>query len=89
MSAPGGNPRRLVRECTSERAADVPKTYSPHMTGETDLGRLLATMRPTLHPGEFVFTTAEEELAGVEPVVMVREAEGVTLVLDRAQAVAQ
>ena len=59
------------------------------MAGETDLERLLASMRPTLQPGEYVFTTAEGELEGVEPVVMVREAEGVTLVLDRAQADAE
>jgi hypothetical protein len=59
------------------------------VAGETDLERLLATMRPLLRPGEYVFTTAEGDLVGVEPVVTVREAEGVTLVLDRAQADAE
>jgi uncharacterized protein len=59
------------------------------VTGEADLGRLLATMRPLLRRGEYVFATAEDVLEGVEPVVTVREAEGVTLVLDRAQADAE
>jgi hypothetical protein len=46
-------------------------------------------MRPLLRPGEYVFTTTEGELVGVDPVVTVREAEGTTLVLDRAQADAE
>ena len=56
------------------------------MSGERDLGRLLATMRPELHAGEFVFTTAARVPEGVEPVVTVREPEGLTLVLARGEA---
>ncbi len=56
------------------------------MSGERDLDRLLATMRPELHAGEFVFTTAATVPEGVEPVVMVREPEGLTLVARREEA---
>ncbi|AMJ64867.1 ACT domain-containing protein [Hymenobacter sp. PAMC 26628] len=55
--------------------------------GETDLARLLATMQPALHPGDYVFCVAG---AGA-PVPAgalgwFREAEGVTLILPRADA---
>lgn len=43
-------------------------------------------MRPELHGGEVVFVTVAEVPAGVEPVVTVRESEGLTLVLARAEA---
>ena len=56
------------------------------MSGERDLARLLASMRPELRSGAFVFTTSDAVPAGVEPVVTVREPEGVTLVLDRDEA---
>jgi uncharacterized protein len=57
--------------------------------GETDLRRLLASMEPELVPGEWVFVTVptgSAVLAEVEPVVTVREREGVTLVLARDDA---
>ena len=53
---------------------------------ERDLGRLLATLRPVLYDAELVFTTAREQPAGTSPVVVVHEPEGVTLVLQRAEA---
>jgi hypothetical protein len=56
------------------------------MSGERDLDRLLASMRPELSAGEFVFTTTDAVPDGAEPVVTVREPEGVTLVLDRDEA---
>lgn len=60
------------------------------MAGETDLARLLATMQPALHPGDYVFCT----LAPAAPVPAgalswFREAEGLTLILPRADADAQ
>jgi len=61
------------------------------MTGETDLGRLLATMRPVLRPGRFVFTTVPGDTplpAGVEPVMSFRETEGLTLILAEEAAAA-
>jgi uncharacterized protein len=58
----------------------------PPPAGERDLGRLLRTMDPELQPGSYVFTTVPEVPAAAEPVVLVREPEGITLVLPREQA---
>jgi hypothetical protein len=57
--------------------------------GETDLGVLLASMQPELVPGEFVYCTVPVGAAvpaDANPVVVVREPEGLTLVLSRADA---
>lgn len=59
------------------------------MPGETDLPTLLRTLQPTLRPGEFVFCAVDEATARAHlgtAAVVVREAEGVTLVLLRADA---
>ncbi|WP_169946534.1 ACT domain-containing protein [Microbispora sp. H11081] len=57
------------------------------MTGETDLRTLLATMRPELNPGRYVFTTVGRDLPpGVRPVVTVAEEEGLTAVLPQLEA---
>jgi hypothetical protein len=48
---------------------------------ERDLHTLLTTMRPVLGEGRYVFTTAAAVPEGLSPVVTVREAEGITLVL--------
>jgi SAM-dependent methyltransferase len=56
-------------------------------SGEQDLATLLATMRPELLPGAYVFTTTTGPVPdGVDPVAVVREDEGLTLVVDRAVA---
>ena len=56
--------------------------------GETDLARLLAAMQPVLHPGEYVFCTADP--AAPVPAAQVlgsfQEPEGLTLILPRAAA---
>jgi hypothetical protein len=52
--------------------------------GETDLETLLRTLQPVLHPGEFVFASLPE--AAGNPVCTFREAEGVTVILRRAEA---
>ncbi|WP_329542938.1 ACT domain-containing protein [Streptomyces sp. NBC_01358] len=59
------------------------------MTGESDLRVLLSDLRPELHPGRYVYATAPDGRvpAGAAPVVTVREAEGLTLVLPEAVAV--
>jgi len=57
------------------------------MPGESDLTTLLATMAPVLHEGEFVFCTVAApvpEALRTRAVAVVREQEGITLVLDRA-----
>ena len=54
------------------------------MPGERDLDTLLRSLRPVLHADEFVFCT-HAEVAG-DPICIVREREGLTLVLRRAEA---
>ena len=56
------------------------------MAGERDLDRLLATMEPELQPGRYVFTTVGEVPVDCDPVALVREAEGTTLVLELEEA---
>lgn len=56
------------------------------MSGERDLRTLIATMRPELQPGRFVFATVPEPPEGCTPVVQVREDEGVTLVVPQDEA---
>lgn len=55
------------------------------MPGETDLRRLLGELDPEVVPGSFVVVTAVEPL-DVESVATVREIEGTTHVLARAEA---
>ncbi|MDF1501610.1 ACT domain-containing protein [Roseisolibacter sp. H3M3-2] len=58
-------------------------------TGETDLATLLATLRPALLDGEFVFVSLPAEAAAAHlaaAFAMVREEEGVSLVLRAAYA---
>ena len=55
---------------------------------ETDLSTLIRTMRPRLLPGLFVFATADALPAGLNPIMTFREAESITLVLPRDQAIA-
>jgi hypothetical protein len=50
--------------------------------GERDLATLLATMEPRLRPGEFVYAVGEVD--GAE--ALVREQEGVSVVLERGRA---
>jgi uncharacterized protein len=56
------------------------------MSGERDLAALLATMEPELQPGRYVFTTTTRVPKTANPVALIREAEGVALVLDQDQA---
>lgn len=56
------------------------------MSGETDLATLLASLEPVLQPGVYVFATVEAVPPTCEPIVTVREAEGITLVLTKADA---
>ncbi|OKK03946.1 acetyltransferase [Streptomyces sp. CB03234] len=58
------------------------------MSGERDLTRLLAGMRPELNPGHFVFATVDGPAVppGLHPVVTVTESEGLTLVVPQDEA---
>jgi len=52
------------------------------MSGETNLDALLGGMKPRLHAPVFAFATVERAPVGVEPLMVFREAEGVTLVAE-------
>ncbi|MBC6462342.1 ACT domain-containing protein [Actinomadura sp. HBU206391] len=59
------------------------------MSGQTDLGRLLAGLDPQLHEGEYVFVTLPDAASappGLDPVLSFQEDEGRTLILPRGQA---
>ncbi|WP_331371698.1 ACT domain-containing protein [Sinorhizobium chiapasense] len=59
------------------------------MSGETDLARLLAEMTPILQEGEYVYCTVQGDAApwlALEPIGTFREAEGLTLILERSRA---
>ena len=59
------------------------------MVGETDLGRLVATMRPALDPETYAFVTVAayaREHEALCPIMIFREAEAVTLVLTEMAA---
>jgi hypothetical protein len=53
---------------------------------EHDLARLLAHLSPIRRPGRYVYACVDHLPAGVEPFAVVREAEGITLVLERHEA---
>ncbi len=59
------------------------------MPGETNLQRLLANMQPELLKGEFVFCSVspkEFEQLRIHPIGWFREAEGITLIVERSIA---
>jgi len=58
------------------------------MRGETDLMKLLKSMRPELNAGEYVFCVLDSstQLADVTPLGFFREREGVTVILPRTDA---
>ena len=58
------------------------------MHGETDLPKLLASMKPQLHEEVFVFATTKEpyDVAALKPLLQFQEAEGTTLIVTRAAA---
>lgn len=65
--------------------------------GETNLDHLIRSMEPTLHPDEFVFSTFSDttnsrfgtdhsELLALNPIMLFKESEGVTLILEHTKA---
>jgi hypothetical protein len=56
------------------------------MSGLTDVTALLRAMKPELHPGRYVFTTAPDIPADVHVVACVREEEGMSLVTEQSAA---
>lgn len=59
------------------------------MSGEADLSRLLATMRPVLHAEPWGFAlVGEANILGAEDFALIREAEGLTLIAPAARLAA-
>lgn len=58
------------------------------MSAEHDLETLIRSMQPVLQPGQFVFATvpAQTDLSTLEPQMVFREAEGLTLILEQQKA---
>ena len=56
------------------------------MSGERDLGRLLAGLDPWLAPDPYVFTVASDVMPGLRPFATIEEDEGLTLVVLREDA---
>ena len=56
------------------------------MSGERDLGRLLAGLDPWLAPDPYVFTVASDVPPGLRPFATIEEDEGLTLVVLREEA---
>jgi hypothetical protein len=52
------------------------------VSGERDLARLLETLAPVRRPGRYVYACVDAMPDGIEPFAVVREDEGLTLVLD-------
>ena len=60
------------------------------MAGETDLGELLASMRPGLGDGVYVFITVppgQDLAAGIDPLMSLQEREGRTFIISEAAAI--
>jgi uncharacterized protein len=58
------------------------------MPGETDLIKMLKTLKPLQHPGEYVFCVVND-LSGINPdriVSIFREAEGITIIIPKQLA---
>jgi hypothetical protein len=67
----------------SQRCEQVEAT----LTGERNLAALLRSLSPRLNDGRYVYTQVRTGVpAGADPVVVVREEEGMTLVLAQVQA---
>lgn len=58
------------------------------MAGETSLARLISSMRPQLNEGDYVFCTLErpEAAQGLDILGSFREAEGLTVIVERSAA---
>ncbi len=55
-------------------------------TGERNLERLLAGLEPVRREGTWVFACAAAIPPGANPIATVREAEGITLVIEQSEA---
>jgi hypothetical protein len=58
------------------------------LSGETSLQKLLQFMDPVVHEPVYVFATVpfDQDISLLEPIMTFREAEGITLILERSAA---
>ena len=59
------------------------------MSGETDLNKLLQSIQPILHSGEYVFCSVQSKdllSHNLDPLGTFKEKEGITLILSKEQA---
>jgi uncharacterized protein len=58
------------------------------MSGETNLEKLLQSMKPELNEGEFVFCTVDsfQNAAALNPICIFQEREGITVIISKHQA---
>jgi uncharacterized protein len=59
------------------------------MNGETNLSKLLSSMKPSLSDERFVFITSKtksSDLVPMQPWALISEDEGMTLIVDKAKA---
>ncbi len=60
------------------------------MAGETNINRLIASMNPQLHEGQYVFVSLKQaqvnEIPRSVPIFEFKETEGITLILERQTA---
>ncbi|WP_224998774.1 ACT domain-containing protein [Cesiribacter sp. SM1] len=58
------------------------------MAGETDIHKLVRGMTPVLNPGEYIFTTTQDEniIKRADTIGTFREQEGTTLIMERTKA---
>lgn len=61
-------------------------TYRRRPTPVRDLSELLRALEPELHRGEYVYCSVDSVPAGIDPVVVLTESEGTTLVMAKEQA---
>ena len=68
----------------------IPEKRSRYATnGETDLGKLLSTIKPSLSDERYAFVTTKlkmSELATIEPLALIAEDEGTTVIIEKGKA---
>lgn len=63
-------------------------TFKLNMTGETDLSKMLQTLKPQLHAGDYVFCVVEDlsRINSNDMLMVFRESEGYTVILQKELA---
>ncbi len=83
---PGLDRIAFTRTLKDSRAPAPPEAAAEYARAETDLTALLRGLAPRQNTGAYVYVHVSSVPEGAEPVVVVEEAEGTTLVLRQEQA---